>query len=73
MKWNAFLKYSRTSPRNVYIHVRLTQPGEEVEALRPLVLVAKVSAEDNPIYNEAMNGLDAEVFREAMQIGKKRH
>jgi len=45
-----------------------TQPGGEVEDLHPLVLSAKAYSEDNPRYHEAMNGPDAEGFREAMQI-----
>ena len=45
-----------------------TQPGGEVEDLRPLVLSEKAISEDNPRYHEAMNGPDAEDFRDAMQI-----
>jgi Integrase core domain. len=38
-----------------------------IEAIHPLAFSARLNAEDTPRYHEAMNGPDAEGFREAME------
>ena len=71
MNWHLSVKHMRNSSvRSLMAKLALdTDPiTNEIDWLNPMIFGAKANAEDNPDWNEAMNGPDAAGFWKAMEI-----